>query len=174
MLIEISLMQKFALFLGRPVFSLAALLFSLLTGAGLGGLWSRGLPPARMTRGIALASLGVAVLVWGYTLVLPLIFDRLLGLAFAIRIGVAIALLVPLGFCMGIPFPLGIRMLKEAQREHLIPWMWGINGLGSVLGSVLTIALAIRYGFAEALAVSSAFYLVVFLLFRKFPLRAEG
>jgi len=174
MLIEISLMQKFALFLGRPVFSLAALLFSLLTGAGLGGLWSRGLPPARMTRGIASASLGVSVIVLGYNLVLPVIFDRLLGLAFAIRIGVAIALLLPLGFCMGISFPLGIRMLKEARREDWIPWMWGINGLGSVLGSVLTIALAIRFGFAEALTVGAASYLVVFLLFRRFPLRVEG
>jgi hypothetical protein len=50
--------------------------------------------------------------------------------------------------------------------ESLIPWMWGVNGLGSVLGSTLTIAVAIRFGFTEAMIASAALYLVVFALFR--------
>ena len=173
MVIEISLMQRFALFLGRPVFSLAALLFSLLAGAGVGGLWSKRLSMTRMTRGIALASLGVAVIVLGYNLILPLIFDRLLGLSFVMRIAVAVVLVVPLGFFMGIPFPLGIQMLKEIQMEHLIPWMWGINGLGSVWGSTFAIAVSIRYGFMEALIAGAASYFVVFLFFRS-PVQSDS
>jgi multisubunit Na+/H+ antiporter MnhG subunit len=50
--------------------------------------------------------------------------------------------------------------------EPLIPWMWGVNGLGSVLGSTLTIAVAIRFGFTEAMISGAALYLVVFVLFR--------
>ena len=173
MVIEISLMQRFALFLGRPVFSLAALLFSLLAGAGMGGLWSKKLSMTRMTRGIALASLGVTVIVLGYNLILPLIFDRLLGLSFVMRIAVAVVLVVPLGFFMGIPFPLGIQMLKEIQLEHLIPWMWGINGLGSVWGSTFAIAVSIRYGFMEALIAGAASYFVVFLFFRS-PVQSDS
>ena len=173
MVIEISLMQRFALFLGRPVFSLAALLFSLLAGAGMGGLWSKKLSMTRMTRGIALASLGVTVIVLGYNLILPLIFDRLLGLSFVMRIAVAVVLVVPLGFFMGIPFPLGIQMLKEIQMEHLIPWMWGINGLGSVWGSTFAIAVSIRYGFMEALIAGAASYFVVFLFFRS-PVQSDS
>ena len=44
--------------------------------------------------------------------------------------------------------------------------MWGVNGLGSVLGSAMTVAIAIRFGFAEALTVSAALYLAIFVLFR--------
>jgi hypothetical protein len=167
MLIEISLMQRFSLFLGSPVLSMAVLLSSLLAGAGMGGLWSKRLiTPTQTTRGIARASLWVAVIVLGYTVVLPLILHQLLGLSFAVRIGIAAALLLPLGFCMGIPFPSAIRLLQEIRMEPLIPWMWGVNGLGSVLGSTLTIAVAIRFGFTEAMIISAALYLVVFALFR--------
>lgn len=173
MLIEISLMQRFSLFLGSPVLSMAVLLSSLLAGAGMGGLWSKRLmTPTQTTRGIARASLWVAVIVLGYTVVLPLILDQLLGLSFAVRIGIVVALLLPLGFCMGIPFPSGIRLLQKIHMEPLIPWMWGVNGLGSVLGSTLTIAIAIRFGFTEAMIASAALYLVVFALFRT-PALAE-
>jgi hypothetical protein len=167
MLIEISLMQRFSLFLGSPVLSMAVLLSSLLAGAGLGGLWSkRQLTPTQTTRGIARASLGVAVIVLGYAFVLPSILNQLLGLSFAIRLGIAAALLLPLGFCMGIPFPSAIRLLQMIRLEFLIPWMWGVNGLGSVLGSTLTIAVAILFGFTEAMIVSTTLYLFIFGLFR--------
>lgn len=167
MLIEISLMQRFSLFLGSPVLSMAVLLSSLLAGAGMGGLWStRLMRPGETTRGIARASLWVAVIAVGYAVVLPLILNQLLDFPFAARIGIAAALLLPLGFCMGIPFPSGIRLLQEIHMESLIPWMWGVNGLGSVLGSTLTIAVAIRFGFTEAMIASAALYLVVFALFR--------
>jgi hypothetical protein len=167
MLIEISLMQRFSLFLGSPVLSMAVLLSSLLAGAGMGGLWSKRLmTSAQTTRGIARASLWVAAIVLGYAVVLPLFLDQLLGLSFALRVGIAASLLLPLGFCMGIPFPSGIRLLQAIHMESLIPWMWGVNGLGSVLGSTLTIAVAIRFGFTEAMISGAALYLVVFVLFR--------
>ena len=123
--------------------------------------------PTQRVRGIARASLCVAVIVLGYALALPLILGQLLGLSFAVRIGIAVALLLPLGFCMGIPFPSGIRFLQEIGMEPLIPWMWGVNGLGSVLGSTSTVAVAIRFGFAEAMLAGAALYFVVFALFRR-------
>jgi hypothetical protein len=49
--------------------------------------------------------------------------------------------------------------------------MWGVNGLGSVMGSTLTIAVAIRFGFTEAMIASAASYFVVFLFFRS-PLQS--
>jgi len=167
MLIEISLMQRFSLFLGSPVLSMAVLLSSILAGAGMGGLWSKRLMPStRTTQGIARASLWVAVISLIYAIALPPVLDLLLGFSFWVRIGIAATLLLPLGFCMGIPFPSGIRLLQEIHMEPLIPWMWGINGLGSVLGSTLTVAVAIRFGFMEAMIVSAVLYLVIFALFR--------
>ena len=41
MLIEVSLLQRFVLLLGHPVYSLTVTLFSLLLGTGLGSVLSR-------------------------------------------------------------------------------------------------------------------------------------
>jgi hypothetical protein len=167
MLIEISFIQRFILFLGQPVLSLTVLLFSLLGGAGLGSLWSGRFAFNKLNKAIGTASLFVAVTVVSYTFLLPLVFDQLLGLDINIRLLVTIFLLVPLGFLMGLPFPLGIRSLKERNMQNDIPWMWGINGLSSVVGSVVTIVVAISFGFTEALLVSAGCYFIVFLIFLK-------
>jgi hypothetical protein len=168
MLMEISFIQRFVLFLGQPVLSLSVLLFALLVGAGLGSLWSGRLPADRIRKGIAIASLSVAVMVLGYTFLLPVVFHQLLGLDLAVRLCATVFMLIPLGFCAGFPFPLGIRLLKELGREEQIPWMWGINGVGSVVGSTMTIVLAISLGFATAGYVSACCYLIVHFMFGGF------
>jgi len=165
MLIEISFIQRFVLFLGQPVLSLAILLFSLLGGAGMGSVWSGRLPPNKINKGIAMTSLSIAGMVLGYTFLLPIILNQLLGLDLTTRLLATIFMLIPLGFLIGIPFPLGIRWLKERSLENHIPWMWGINGVSSVLGSVMTIVVAISFGFTEALLVSAGCYFITFLIF---------
>ncbi len=167
MLIEVSLIQKFMLYLGQPVLSMAILLFSLLVGAGIGSLYSGRLAPERITRGIAITALSIAAIAASYTFLLSLIFNQLLGLSLALRLLTMVVMLFPLGFLMGLPFPLGIRLLKEMNVVKYIPWMWGINGVGSVLGSVTAIVIAISFGFTQALLVGSGCYLIVFLTFRK-------
>ncbi len=66
---------------------------------------------------------------------------------------------------MGIPFPLGLRLLNELKREDYIPWAWGINGMASVAGSVMAIVIAMSFGFAEALLLGAGFYFLLFLMF---------
>ncbi len=171
MLVEISLIQRFMLYLGQPVLSMAVLLFSLLVGAGIGSLYSGRFASEKIIKGITVASLSIVVMVAIYTFLLPLIFNQLLGLDLAIRLLAMVVMLIPLGFLMGFPFPLGIRLLKEMKIEKYIPWMWGINGVGSVLGSVMTIAVAINFGFTQALLAGAACYLIVFLTFRKHGMR---
>ena len=166
MLVEISLIQRFVLFLGQPILSLAVLLFSLLAGAGAGSLYSGRLTSKKISGGIATASLAITATVVAYTFIIPPLFNQLLGLPLAIRLAAMIIVLIPLGFLMGFPFPLGIRALKEANLENFIPWMWGINGVGSVLGSVLTIVIAVVFGFTQALLTGAGCYLVVFLAFK--------
>jgi len=168
MLIEISLIQRFILYLGQPVLSMAVLLFSLLTGAGLGSFYSGRLTRNDIFKGITTAAICVAVLAIIYIFLIPLIFNQLLGLNLALRLLVMVLLLLPLGFLMGFPFPLGIRALKETEMDRYIPWMWGLNGVGSVLGSSLTIVIAISLGFAQALLLGAICYLFVFLIFLKY------
>jgi len=167
MLIEISLIQRFILYLGQPVLSMAVLLFSLLTGAGLGSLYSGRLTGEELHKGITTAALAVAALATVYIFLIPLIFNQLLGLNLGLRMLFMVLLMVPLGFLMGFPFPLGIRALKEKEMERYIPWMWGVNGVGSVLGSAFTIVIAISLGFAQALLLGAICYLFVCLVFIK-------
>jgi hypothetical protein len=167
MLIELSLIQRFILYLGQPVLSIAIILFSLLVGAGIGSIYSGRLISERMFKGIAVASLSIIVVVVCYTFLLPLIFSQLLGLNLAVRLLAMVVMVTPLGFLMGFPFPLGIRSLNKTNLEKYIPWMWGINGVGSVLGSAMTITLAISFGFTQAFLVGAGCYFVVFLTFRK-------
>lgn len=167
MLVEISLIQRFVLFLGQPVLSMTALLFSLLMGAGIGSICSGRLASDRLIRGLTIASLFIVAILLVYAFLLPLIFEQLLGLGLTIRLLATVVILLPLGFSMGFPFPLGIRLLREMGMENHIPWMWGINGICSVLGSVMTILIAISFGFTEALLIGASCYFLVFLVFRK-------
>jgi len=156
------------LFLGQPVLSLSVLLFSLFVGAGMGSLWSGRVPADKIKKGIAIASLSVAVMVLGYTFLLPIVFNQLLGLHLTLRLCATVFLLMPLGFGVGFPFPLGIRLLKEVGREKHIPWMWGMNGVSSVVGSTMTIILAISLGFTAAGFASAGCYLIVYFMFARF------
>ena len=86
--------------------------------------------------------------------------------------------MTPLGFLMGFPFPSGLRLLREIKMENYIPWMWGINGTSSVLGSAMTIVIAISLGFTEALLVAAGCYFIIFLIFlttreREFSFRKD-
>ena len=54
--------------------------------------------------------------------------------------------------------PIGLRRLSALYPEG-VPWAWGINGITSVLASVLAIAVAITWGFAVATLLALACYL---------------
>ena len=164
MMVEISLIQRFVLFLGQPVLSLAVLLSSLLGGAGMGSMGSGYVIPKKTIKGCMAGTLLTAVILLIYAYALPSIFHRFLGFTLKYRVLTSVALLVPLGVVMGFPFPLAIRSLKERQIEHHIPWMWGINGTSSVLGSAATVTLAIYFGFTQVLLAGVGCYLIVFLI----------
>ena len=74
-----------------------------------------------------------------------------------------VGLLAPLSVLMGMPMPLGIRWLGHTS-SNLIPWAWGLNGSASVLGSILTVLIAINFGFNQALCVAVAFYLLAAMI----------
>lgn len=167
--IEIILMQKFVFFLGYPVYAMTVILFSLLTFSGLGSLVT-----ARMRSGLAVAI--VFLLLLGAQAAIILLFDRVTAATFSYpllgRIGVAVAITGPLGFLMGMPFPLGIRYVATHARP-LLPWIWALNGYASVLGSVSAVILAIQVGFTYVLFAGIGVYALAFLLLASLH-RTEG
>jgi hypothetical protein len=100
-----------------------------------------------------------------YIVILSSIFNALLSLDILARAIISGILLFPLGFLMGIPFPSGISLMKKSYKKD-IPWMWGINGSFSVMGSAFAIMIAMTSGFTGGLIVGALGYFIVFLMFR--------
>ena len=179
MLVEIPTIQRLTVYLGRPVYSLAVGLFALLLFSGLGSLWAgrrRWQPhtegggavpgPHTPAPGLSLGLLLLVVLIVLNALAGPLVLERTIGWPLAARLAVVVTFLAPLAFLMGVPFPMGIRQ-AGARRTGVIPWLWGINGVMSVMGSALSIALAIHLGVRATLLIAAGCYALASIVFRR-------
>jgi hypothetical protein len=150
--VEIPLIQRLILFVGRPTYALAVVLFGLLLFCGIGSLVS-----ARAPWRIVLIAVVVTSLF--YPLLLPLLFQRALGLPLAARFVAGVLSLGPLGLLMGMPLPRGISWLEHTAPD-LIPWAWGVNGAISVIASVLAALVALSAGFTTVLVIGTMSYAV--------------
>ncbi|MFH1858134.1 MAG: hypothetical protein ABH845_04450, partial [Candidatus Omnitrophota bacterium] len=59
------------------------------------------------------------------------------------------------------PFPLGIQALR-LRKEAMIPWVWGLNGGFSVLGSVMAMIVAMNFGYTATFLAGLGIYLLAF------------
>jgi len=75
-------------------------------------------------------------------------------------------MIFPLGFFLGMPFPLGILAI-EAQPMGAIGWAWGMNGISTVVGGLASVVLSIFLGFKVSLVVGLAMYIIAFVSFLK-------
>mgnify|MGYP005834680023 CR=1 FL=1 len=163
MVVEVSLAQRLILYLGYPVLTLSVILFALLLGSGSGSLFSQRFPLGAAPRVAAVAA--GAVVAYGVVLQFahqPLV-TATLGWDLRWRCLVAFVMLVPLGFALGMPFPTGLRAIG-ARAQRFVPWMWGVNGLTSVIGSVGAMIAAKLWGFSVTLMLGWAVYLLAGLL----------
>lgn len=165
--IEIAFIQKFILFLHHPLYAASVVLSSFLIFAGFGSAWSR----RQLKKTAAIQITGYAIIFIAgisviYLLLLGSLFDVLMMLPILAKILVAIVLIAPLAFCMGMPFPSGLTRLGELAPE-LIPWAWGINGCASVVSAVMATLIAIHAGFSTVIVVAVLLYLLSSLTFPK-------
>ena len=158
-IVEVAMIQKFILFLGHPVYSLAVVLFSVLAFSAIGSYLSGRVSEDRLTLALVKLLLVLVSLVVVYIILLPPIFYGLVGLGRELRIVLAVILMAPLAMVMGMPMPIGIRLLARKAPE-IIPWAWGVNGATSVMGSVAALVIAILTGFNQALLVGAGLYLL--------------
>ena len=150
--VELALLQNLTLLVGHPIYTLSVLLFTLLAFGGIGSALSR-----RFS--IWKACVAVAIIGGIEALALPKLVPMLLWLPLWGRIAVAIVLIAPLGLAMGMPFPRGLR---ESGQGSLAapPFYWGLNGIMSVIGSVVTVFVALMAGFQAAMLMGSACYVI--------------
>ena len=156
-LIEVALIQKFVLFLGHPVHALWVVIFSMLISSGLGSNASRrlvGQNEGRLIKVLGGVALGVSIVAIAVsTLLAPLVW-----LPLAAKVVMTVALIAPLGFVMGMPFPIALERL-EAWHAPSVRWAWSLNAASSVLGSVGALVCAIYLGLVQTLIIGGVFYL---------------
>ncbi len=152
---ELGLVHRLGVFLGSPTVTFGVVVAGLLICSGIGSAVSQRLP-TRSARWVVLAA-GATLLVLGQMshIVVPMAlasgrWGALWG---------SLIFVVPIGFVLGMPFPIGMRMLS-GHRSSLLPVAWGVNGFASVLASATSILIATELGFAALLAAGALAYVV--------------
>jgi spermidine synthase len=160
---ELVFIQIFMKLVGYPVYTYALVIFTLLSGAGLGSMLSERLgvsPNARWSWPFVGILLSGLLFAWVY----PLVFDRFLASPDGVRMLVAALLILPIGVFLGMPFPLGI-LVADRQPPGAVAWAWGLNGLFTVMGSLASVLLGMTIGFQATIVVAVAIYGVAFAAF---------
>jgi hypothetical protein len=170
MFLEIALIQKLTLFLGYPTHSLTVTLFALLLATGLGSLHA-GRTAGRLAPALASRLVLLAVMVGFYAFGLDALVNAAIGWPFGLRVALAVAVLAPLGLCLGAFMPLGLAYVAglTPHAVEFVAWCWAVNGFCSVLSSVLATVLAIVMGFNRVLLTGLALYIVGVAVFLTIP-----
>ncbi len=162
MLIEISQIQRLNIFLGHPTFSLAAALFTMLLSTGIGSYFSGAEKLIKRSVKIRFILLiGILIL---FGLITPYIINLFESSSTEIRILVSVIILFPMGLFLGMAFPIGMK-LAGIHFPGITPWLWGINGVMSVLATILSIIIAMKYGISASYWSGAACYITAFAAF---------
>ena len=161
MFIELGTIQRVTPYLGSPTYALTSVLLVLLLSGALGSAFAS-------RRKSSMPRLFSALLGYATVLLLawPFIADVTAGFTLGARACVAAVLLTPLGFLMGTPFPSGLAAVRERNADR-IPWLWGVNGATSVLGSVLSTVGSMHFGIRILLVAGIVSYVFAAGLWRK-------
>ncbi len=148
MSVEVVLIQKYTLFIGASVYSIATVLVVLLVASGIGSRISDRVPAWLVFTGIV-----------GWLLLEVFAFGKLTGalsfLPMGARVLVAGFLVAPVGFFMGMPFPKGALRVGA-----LVDWGFAVTGAASILGATGIVLVAFTYGFSVSLLSGAGVYLL--------------
>lgn len=156
--VELALLQRFGLFLGHPNYALSIVLATLLAATGVGSLSSQYL--VRHLGGLRNIALWTAALIVVQDFAARPLLAHLAWLPLGARALVVVALVGPLGALLGVFFPHALDRLKGGAGARA-PWAWGVNGIFSVLGPVLAVALSMTWGIRLLLVAAALVYLAV-------------
>jgi hypothetical protein len=157
LILEIVLVQRLVLFLGFPTYALSVVLFALLVSSGIGAWLSSRVREPRRLLPIVLGA--VVALITISAFVLPALSSAAIDQPFGARVLIAVVVIAPVGVALGVPMPLGLQRFT-ALHPRGIAYAWGVNGVASVLASVLGVTIALFAGFTFASFVAAGCYAV--------------
>ena len=143
LLIEVVLIQHLQIFLGMPVLTMAVVLGTMLFFSGLGsyssGNWKN--------KNHLMVFFGIIAYAIVLSTTLPWIVDTYISLSLFMRVLIVISALAPISFLMGIPFPFGMKLIRNNMGDKYGTAMFAINGAFSALAIPLSLSLATIYGY---------------------------
>ena len=155
MFIELFFIKKYILLFGDPVISFTVVLASILIASSLGGIWIQ----KKEKQVIKISLIALIGIILMALLTLDYIIAYLLRVSIIWRQVGAVLILMPIGFLMGIPFPLGMRDMLQSSTQRA--YAWSINGCASVLTSIISAQIALVSGILYILGCAIAAYLIV-------------
>ena len=154
--VEVGLIQRLTFFLGHPTNALAVVLAALLVSSGVGSALSERLSRRSLSTLIpALLMVAATASHW----VLP----TLVGMPLTSRVAIALVLVSLVGVALGMPFPQGLRELRDG-REALIPWAFGVNAFVTVVAAAVAPLAALEVGFSVLFLAAAVVYIVALRL----------
>jgi len=160
---ELVFIQIFMKLIGFPLYTYTVVLFTFLFGAGIGSLVSEKLQ--LIERGkvwVPFAGIVVATVI--VIVCQQFVFDSLLELRTALRILASVAIIFPLAFFLGMPFPMGVLAI-ENKPEGTIAWAWALNGLCTVAGGIFCAIFSVYFGFIATMLVAVTAYVIAYLMY---------
>lgn len=158
MLIETSLIQRYILFLGHPIYALSVVLFSMLIFSGIGSYLTNHFKTELLSDYIIKIIILLVIVLLIYNFVIDAFFYTMIEINHFYKIIIAVFTLGAPSLLLGMPFPLAVRVLGNYKNESIIPWAWAVNGATSVLGSIFAFIFAMNAGFKTTLFLAVFFY----------------
>jgi len=161
MFIEVLLMEFHRKYIESPIYSNSLILAALLIFSGIGSYTSE-----LFSKGLKRTIPAIIILIDGYLLLILIFSDTLYTYIghfhIFIKLAVIFIILFPLGFLMGMPFPLAFSALKKSSPETA-GWAWSVNCYFSVVATTGAVLLSSNIGFLS-LGISAAFFYLAALL----------
>jgi len=160
MFIEIILIQRFTLYFGNVIYAAALVVCLMLVSSGFGSLVSQKITPKQYRIFLIVSIIIISFIV--YAIFLSGWLRTTIGFSLTAKIILSFIWIAPPAFFMGMPFPLGLKLLSTSN-ESLVPWAWGINGVFSVVSVVLATIIAVELGFVWVMIFAIGGYSLVLI-----------
>lgn len=154
--LEILLIEKMAFFLNDRTYAFTVVLSSMLICSGIGS-FAAGRYLENPRRGIRMAAGIIAAWILAALVFLDGLLLFALSAPFTAKLALAVAVIAPLAFALGVPFPLGLFLFR-GERSHFLPWAWSMNGAFSVIATPIANLVAVSFGYTVVLILSLLLY----------------
>lgn len=164
MAMELTFLHRYILLLGQPLYAAAMVLGGFLIGAGVGSFYAANRPKS-VSYLPFMALIVVALMelwIWSMS------GEWLLSLSMSLRALLALLMILPLAFFLGMPMPMGLAHTARLA-PHRLPWAWAINACASVVGALLATLMAVDVGYASVMLWSMVLYVLAYAMLPRAP-----